>query len=201
MEGSVYHEKELITRLTAGDEGAFKIIFETYHAALYRNVRKLLHADEEVRDVVQEVFLTLWEKRAAINPEGNLGGWLFTLSYNRSVNYLKQKLRREILEQSAETLNADAGAAPEDEDRALFEQQHSLVEAALERLSPQKRRVFELCRLQGKSYEAAAREMGISKHTVNEYLKQAMAAIREYIRDQPPYHSTLAILALEIFFQ
>lgn len=199
MEGSFNQEKELISLLKKGDEGAFKIVFDTYHAALYRNVARLVFAEEEVRDIIQEVFLVLWEKRAELHPDGNLGGWLFTLSYNRAVNYLKKKLRREILEQVAGNLQENT--ATEAEDMQLFEQQHALVTAALATLSPQKRKAFELCRLQGKTYEAAAREMGISKHTVNEYLKQAMAVIRDYVRDQPPYHSTLTILALEIFFQ
>lgn len=197
-ESPIYQEKELLLRLADGDEAAFRAVFDYYHHALFLNVMRLLHAEEEARDVVQEVFMMLWEKRTTVDAGKGIGGWLFILSYNGAVNHLKKKLRREMLEQSV----AGKEATDTDiEDRLLLEQQEAVLEAALATLSPQKRKVFELCRLQGKTYEAAAEEMGISKHTVNEYLKQAMAAIREYIREQPPYRSTLAILAMEIFFR
>lgn len=198
LSGTLYHEKELLRSLANGDEVAFKAVFDHYHHALFLNVMRLLHAEEEARDVVQEVFLQLWEKRETIDRDKGVGGWLFILSYNRSLNHLKRKLRREMLEQTADSIEK---AGMDMDDEALLVKQEAVLIAALDTLSPQKRKVFELCRLQGKTYEAAALEMGISKHTVNEYLKQAMAAIREYIREHPPYDTTLAILALEIFFQ
>jgi RNA polymerase sigma-70 factor (ECF subfamily) len=197
-ESLLYQEKELLMRLANGDEYAFRAVFDHYHHALFLNVMRLLHVEEEARDVVQEVFMTLWEKRAGIDTDKRIGGWLFILSYNGAVNHLKRKLRREMLEQTAGSIE---GTGADREDAVLLEKQQAVLEAALATLSPQKRKVFELCRLEGKTYEAAAQEMGISKHTVNEYLKQAMAAIREYIREHPPYNTTLAILALEIFFQ
>jgi RNA polymerase sigma-70 factor (ECF subfamily) len=198
LESPLYQEKELLMRLAHGDEVAFRAVFDHYHAALFLNVMRLLHTEEEARDVVQEVFILLWEKRAAIDIDKGVGGWLFVLSYNRSVNHLKKKLRREMLEQQADSLDK---AGMDAADEALLVKQEAVLGDALATLSPQKRKAFELCRLQGKTYEAAALEMGISKHTVNEYLKQAMVAIREYIREHPPYDTTLAILALEIFFQ
>ena len=193
----LYQETELLTRLTGGDETAYRAVFERYHAALYLNAIRLVRTEEEARDVVQEVFITLWEKRTTIDTGRSIGGWLFTLCYNRAVNHLKMKLRRELREREA-----DAAISHSDpDDSNLFEEQHALLEAALNTLSPQKRKVFELCKLQGKTYEAAAQEMNISRYTVNEYLKQAMTSIREYIRDQPPHTTVIAALALEIFFQ
>lgn len=181
--------------MSQGDETAFRSLFDKYHHVLFRNVMRLLHTEQEAQDVVQEVFITLWEKRDGVDVERGISGWLFTLSYNRAVNHLKQKLRRDLLAQSI------SGQAGEPDDAALFETQHVLLEAAMKTLSPKRKKVFELCRLQGKTYEEAAHELGISRHTVNEYLKQAMVQVRKYIREHPPYANLLAIFAVELYFR
>lgn len=178
------------------DEVAFKALFDQYHHVLFRNVMRLLSSEEEARDVVQEVFITLWEKRGGLDIERPVNGWLFTLSYNRAVNHIKMKLRRELRERSFPLANE----VPDDS-VVLADLQWTLVEKAVQQLSPQKRKVFELCRLQGKTYEAAALEMGISKHTVSEYLQQAMAFVRTYIKENPVYGGTLSILTVELFFR
>lgn len=195
---TIYSEQELLQQMVQGSEAAFSLLYEQYHHALFRNVMRLVHSEEEARDVVQEVFITLWEKRLTLNTDIPVNGWLFTLSYNRSLNHLKKKLRQEALEQVAG--NMDIGL-PDTDDAELANAQWKLVEEAITRLSPQKRKVFELCRLQGFSYDKAAHELGISKHTVSEYLQQAMTIIRQYIKDHPSCGGTLAVLAVELFFK
>ncbi len=75
-----------------------------------------------------------------------------------------------------------------------------ILEEALIKLSPQKRKVFDLCKIQGKSYEESARELNISKHTVKEYLSIAVKAVKEYA-EQHPLNNVLfiyIIVALKI---
>lgn len=192
------YEEELLAKIKRGDRDAFKIVYDQYHHVLFRNVIRLLHSEEDARDVVQEVFMILWEKRSTLTGNRSVNGWLFTVSYNRTVNFLKKKLRSESTELAAGGAIDDKNSQ---DDLLLLDAQLTLVEEAVSKLSPRKREVFELCRLQGKTYEAAARELGISKYTVSEYLQEAMAFIRDYVRNQPPYKGTLAILAIELFFR
>jgi RNA polymerase sigma-70 factor (ECF subfamily) len=183
-----------------GDEAAFCILYDNYHAILYRNVIKLVHAAAEAQDIVQEVFITLWEQRSSLDISRPVNGWLFTLSYNRTVNHLRKKLR----EESRSRLIADLSYpdTPASVDERLVESQWQLMQEAVAHLSPQKKKVFELCKLEGKSYDKAAFELGLSRHTVAEYLQEAMAFIREYVRRHPAYSSSsLAVLVLEIFFK
>jgi len=183
-----------------GDEAAFCTLYERYHTALYRNVIKLVHSSTEAQDIVQEVFIVLWEQRSTLDLSRPVNGWLFTLSYNRTVNHLRKKLR----EESKARLIADL-SDPEKQtevDEQMIEAQWRLLQEAIGQLSPQKKKVFELCKLEGKSYEAAAHEMGLSRHTVGEYLQQAMAFIRDYVRQHPFYSSSpLAVFVLEFFFK
>lgn len=193
---SLYTEKELLIQVATGNEAAFRMLYEKYHHALYRNVIRLLHSTEEAEDVVQEVFITLWEKRSELNMERPIDGWLFTLSYNRTINYLKKKLRHKSIFDSVDD------PVEQINEMDQIEAQWGILESAINQLSPQKRKVFELCKLNGKSYEKAAVELGISRYTVGEYLQDAMAFIREYVRNQPSHTSSvIALIVLEIFLR
>ncbi len=174
---------ELITRLQNDDKKAFNELYQKYHSALYYNILKLTRDAIVTEDIVQEVFITLWEKRYDLNVEQGIAGWLFVVSYNRSISYLKRKLKESIaqtvLQQNIES-TTNAG-------NSLENTQISILENAIEQLSPQKRRVFELCKLQRRTYAEVADELQISKHTVKEYLSGAVISIKNYVKQYPEY--------------
>jgi RNA polymerase sigma-70 factor (ECF subfamily) len=175
---------ELITRLQNDDKEAFNELYRKYHSPIYYNILKLTRDSVVAEDIVQEVFITLWEKRHDLNVEQGISGWLFVVSYNRSISYLKKKLKESLaqtaLQQNSEN-TTDAG-------NSLFNIQMGILERAIEQLSPQKRRVFELCKLQRKTYAEAANELHISKHTVKEYLSGAVISIKNYVKHYPEYY-------------
>jgi RNA polymerase sigma-70 factor (ECF subfamily) len=142
-------------------------------------------------DVLQEVFITLWEKKATIDPERSLAGWLFIVCYHKSVNILRKKLRESLLYKELQTPEDDSM-----EEEIKYGTQWKALENALSCLSPQRRKAFELCKLQGKTYEEAAMELRISKYTVKEYLSGAMASIKEYSLQHPG--STVALIPIAI---
>ncbi len=172
---------ELITRLRNDDKEAFNELYRKYHSAIYYNVLKLTRDSIVAEDIVQEVFITLWEKRYSLDIEKEISGWLFVVSYNKSIDCLKRKLK-ESLAQTALQQNSENTT---DTGNSLFNIRMSILERAVEQLSPQKRRVFELCKLQRKTYAEAADELHISKHTVKEYLSGAVIFIRNYIKQYP----------------
>ncbi len=168
-------EKELACRLITGDIEAFNEIYQKYFHPVYYNALKITRETPVAEDVPQEVFIALWEKRQTIDPEKSLAGWLFILCYHKSVNILRRKLRESLIYKELQ--------APEEssmEEEIKYGTQWKVLENALSCLSPQRRRVFELCKLQGKTYEEAAMELRISKYTVKEYLSAAVASIKEY---------------------
>jgi len=173
-------EKMLARRLVAGDIAAFNEIYRLYFHPVYSNAVKITRDTTAAEDILQEVFITLWEKRTTIDPDRSLAGWLFVLCYHRSINILKKRLRESLVyRQMPPPLENSA------EEETKFGVQWNILENAMSRLSPQRRRVFELCKLQGKSYEQAAAELHISKYTVKEYLSAALVSIREYTLHHP----------------
>ena len=176
-------DSELLSRLQNGEVQAFDELYWKYHRAVYANIFKLVKDSEATKDICQEVFITLWEKRSSLTISQSVAGWLFVVSYNKAVSYLKKNSKVTItsIEKPLEMQPAEEPAFN------VKEVQLQLLEAALGHLSPQRRRVFELCKLQGKTYEEAAQEIKISKHTVKEYLSAAVCSVKEYIQSHPDY--------------
>jgi RNA polymerase sigma-70 factor (ECF subfamily) len=189
LPAACHTEKELALRLIQGDMEAFNEIYQRYFHPVYCNALKIIREVPVAEDVLQEVFITLWEKRQTIDAEKSLAGWLFILCYHKSINILRKKLRESLAYKELQQ--------PEDssrEEEIKYVAQWKILENALSCLSPQRRRVFELCKLQGKTYEEAAIELRISKYTVKEYLSAAIVSIKEYSLDHPL--SSVALIPL-----
>lgn len=171
-------DDQIVYRLQQGDKAAFDSLYWQYSRTIYLNALKLIKDSHVAEDIVQEVFIALWEKRLSIDPDRPILNWIFVISYHKSVDHLKQNLKNSLLFDQflgdLESINK--------EDAHLRERQLNLIEKAVQQLSPQKRRVFELCKLEGCSYENAADQMHISKHTVKEYLSGAMKNIRDFVQ-------------------
>lgn len=170
---------ELIARLQQHDVGAFDALYWQYHEVVYRNILKFTKDATAAEDVLQEVFIKLWEKRHTINPEQSVAGWLFVISFNLSVNHTRKRLREQTLQKKLAAIEPDSGLPA---GTILYEEQYQLLESAIEQLSPQKRKVVTLCKLEGKTYEEAAGELKISRNTVKEHLQAAMVNLNDYIR-------------------
>lgn len=170
-------DSKLVVKMRAGDVSAFDSLYWRYYEVVYRNILKLTKDPLVSEDILQEVFIRLWEKRQDINFEQPVVNWIFVISFNLSIDYTRKKLREQELHRK---LLADTNAIPQG--GSVYEDYYHLLKRAIEQLSPQKQRIIKLCKLEGMTYEEAAAEMKISRHTVKEYLSAAMASLSEYVR-------------------
>ena len=175
---------DLALRLRNNDIDAFNGLYWKYHGPVYANALKLIKDETIAEDIVQDVFVTLWEKRHTIDPEQDISGWLFVVSHHKTVDQLKRKLRQVLAEKILYPIIEGPSLFEDD----ITEEQLGVIEKAVDQLSPQKRKVFELCKMQKRTYEKAAEELHISKYTVKEYLSEAITSIKKYIGQ----HSTHA---------
>ena len=173
---------DLALRLRNDDINAFNTLYWEYHAPVYANALKLIKDPVIAEDIVQDVFVTVWGKRHTIDPEQDFAGWLFVISYHKTVDQLKRKLK-DALAFKKISISIENHSALVDAD--LKEEQLSAIGKAMDQLSPQKRKVVELCKVQGRTYKKAAEELHISKYTVKEYLSEALVSIRKYIGEHP----------------
>ena len=172
---------DLALRLRNDDIDAFNTLYWEYHATVYANSLRLIKDPAIAEDIVQEVFVTLWAKRHTIDPEQDIAGWLFVISHNKTVDQLKRKLKQDLARKNLSIVTEDHSIIVNAD---LKEEQLCAIEKAMDKLSPQKRKVFELCKVQGRTYKKAAEELHISKYTVKEYLSEALVSIKKYIGEQ-----------------
>lgn len=185
-------DKKLVALLHNGFNEGFDSLYCKYHPLIYRNVFKFVKNKEESQDILQDVFVTLWESRKTIKQEQSVSGWLFVISFNKSLNHLKKKLRHSAAEDKVVSLYEASNEARDDSMDAHYQVLHT----AIEELSPQKQKVFKLCKLEGKSYEEAARQLNISRHTVKEYLSLGMYAVKDAFKTVG--HVCLGLLFLSL---
>ncbi|QQD14027.1 RNA polymerase sigma factor [Sphingobacterium sp. UDSM-2020] len=176
------------------DMHKFAQLYETYANAVYANILRLVKRPECAEDLLQEVFTALWQNRLKLVDDKSIPGWLFVVSYNKSITFLKKKVKEAI--ESVDTYDQYLQLENEDViDEDLYEQQIRMIHQAVEKLPKKKREVFKLCRFEGRSADEVAKIMGISSHSVKDYLKQSNRAIKDYIQNEAPY-TALGLLVI-----
>ena len=171
-------DNELVLRLLADDVDAFDALYHRYNQSLYKNIFKLTRDEEATQDILQEVFIVLWEKRQTIDATQPVANWLFSISYYKSIKYLKKALKEQLFFK-----NVESYSHPVDEgEKELDETRMEAIQKAIQQLSPQKQKVLLRCKLANKSYKEVAEELRISKHTVKEYLALAITSLRTIVK-------------------
>lgn len=158
---------------------AFEQLYQRYHGMLYRASLKILKSDELSREVVQEVFIKLWETRGSINEELSFSAYLITMTRNRIFNMLKRASRENEIKEEIK-IHAET-ASNSTESSVLLSEYHAVVNTAIALLPPRRKRIFIMCRQEGKSYEEVAGVFGISKSTVRDHMVKALKSVKHHL--------------------
>lgn len=186
-------DAELVVKLQQDEVNAFDTLYWKYHQAVYRNIFKFVKEPLVTEDILQEVFTRLWEKRKDINASQSVAGWLFVISFNLSVDYVRKKMRELNIHKELYNMNGDDdGLSPDNKN--VYEEQYQLLEEAIAQLSPKKRKIVTLCKLEGKTYDEVADELNISRNTVKEHLSVAMVKLNEYIQKHKEHKYIILLL-------
>jgi RNA polymerase sigma-70 factor (ECF subfamily) len=173
---SDYSDQELAVLLKGGDRFAFAEIFERYNDLLYAHAYNKLRYKEEARDIVQDVFVKLWNRHERFELTGNLSGYLYTMTRNGIFSLLAHK---NIVSNYADSFNRFAQTAEAVTDHRIREQQLAkIIEAEIAALPPRMREVFELSRKENLSNKQIAERLGISELTVAHQIKKALKQLR-----------------------
>lgn len=180
---STYDDNMLVSLLKTGNEGAFTEIYNRFHQPVYGYLLSLVKSTVMAEDLVNEIFLKLWEIREKLEIKTNFSAYLFRICHNQAADATKKiagerLLRAELLRHYQEFSSVEQWSPKE-----LY-QYDALAEQALDSLSPQSRKVYELCRREGKSYREVAEELHISPYTVKEHMSKALTTLRSFLREK-----------------
>lgn len=168
-------DAELIFLLNQDNEAALRVLYDRYFRQLYYFAIRALKSKELTEDVIQDVFIKVWEKRSELKTEYSLRPLLFTITKRLMLNVIKRaKHEQHILAQMLLENN-------ESETPANWEQTESLFRSAIRQLPERCREVFIACNVEGLSYRETAEKLSISPGTVNSQMVKAIRSIRQFI--------------------
>ena len=179
MELPLQDEQLLVSRLKEGYLEAFDRLFNNFSPKLYRFAFRYLKSKEDSEEIVQEVFLKVWEKRTTLRKDLSFSNFIFTIAQRTALNAIRKRRNSEKA-----ILVAVANSAQNSnfvEDQIFATQLTECTRAAVESLSPQKKRIFTMSREQCLSYEQIATNLNISKNTVEVQMVLAIKQVRKYL--------------------
>jgi len=181
----------VFNRMVEGDKEAFRFFFEKYYSDLCNLVNLYLHDPFMTEEIVQDIFIYLWEKKEKIKIESSLKSYLLRASKNRSLNYIRnEKTKLEIHSK----LNVFDKGAIEMPDSVMDSYQlREIINAAIDSLPGRCREIYILGKERSMSYKEISEELGISVKTVEVQMGKALKKLREQLR---PYYNDIFILFL-----
>ena len=163
-------------RLINGDEKEFKSLFDLLYVGMVQQATFYTNDFAVAEDVVQEIFVRLWEKRGELKSVQNLEGYLLLSVKNRCLNYLEHQ---QVVDKYKQYCLLQEIQDDDDEDPEQFIED---IGKLLDKLPEKRKMVLELCVIESKSYAEIADLLGISLNTVKDYVKKAYAFLREELR-------------------
>ncbi|MEP3388145.1 MAG: RNA polymerase sigma-70 factor [Reichenbachiella sp.] len=171
----VLSEDRLVLMVKGGSHTAFEKLYEAYCHRLFKFAMKLLREQAYAEEVVQFVFLKVWENRERLNPELSFSAYVFQIAKNQILKTIK--LRKDSFHAIEHVSKDLLGYSHVDE-----EINHNVVSdelgKVLNALPEQRRKVFVLSRFDGLAIKEIAKEMKLSVHTVKRHMNLALKSVR-----------------------
>jgi RNA polymerase sigma-70 factor (ECF subfamily) len=186
-------DKETILRFKEGQPEAFDVIYRIHSKKMYYFALGLVKDQEISKDLVQEVFITLWEKRDQVNAELNFDNYLFTIAYNAIRKYfrnhsLENKVKDYMQRESPEIIAGTDGIL-------IFKELLDLANKTIELLPPRRKAVYKLSKQEGMKIREIAVTLNISPRTAENHLAQAL----KYLKKELSENSFLALFFYYFF--
>ena len=180
-------DKHLLSQIRNNNVEVYKHLFELYYRELYFFSRKFLENREVAEEVVQDVFIALWENRDVLIIKKSIKSYLFTSVKNRSINYLKSKINN-INFVNIDSADSENHILITDQPLEL-EELDNLIHKAVLSLPPRCKEMFHLSRNSEMTYQEIADVLGVSKETVKFQISEAIKKIKTFLNkhwDQIP---------------
>lgn len=164
---------------TKASELVFGDLYQKLEQPLYNLVFRVTKSDQQSRDILQEVFLKLWEHQGRLGDIQCVEAWLYRVTENKLIDFLRktaadQRLREALWKKTNLSVQ-------ETEELLQAKECHSMIHKAVDQLPPQRKLIYRLNREKGLNYQEIADELSISRHTVKNQLSLALHTIQRFL--------------------
>lgn len=171
-------DHSILEAIAEGNERAFNDLFYQYHQQLGSFVFSVTKSHELTQEIIQDVFLKIWEDRKALPAVRNFSAYIFIITRNQTLNAIR-KLARVKQKQQEAVLHYALSTGREQ--ASIIENNYALLDSAVEQLPLQQKRVFRL-RQQGLKNSDVAIRLNLSVNSVKKYQQLAIQAISKFVR-------------------
>ncbi|BBE17160.1 RNA polymerase ECF-type sigma factor [Aquipluma nitroreducens] len=192
MEKLLHTEKELVKKLNEGDSFAFEVLFYKYRNKIKGFALKIVPAQIDPEEIVQEVFVRVWLKKEAIDPEKDFQSYLFTIAKHLVLDHLKSAVNKKLYfvgEHFQQDLLEEEGV-----EASISEETEAKLQKLINEIPERRREIFRLSRFEGLSYKQIAERLNISENTVDSQIRNALVFLRKEFRK-------FVVLSFLYFFQ
>ena len=178
MRKKEYTDSELVNLLIQNDEAAFSELYIRFKDRLFYFCLNLLKSKEEANDIVQEIFIRIWEVRNFINPDLSFSSFLYTMARNRILNYFRDV----DIDEKVKSILAQRTPMEDNsiESDLIYTEYQIILKEAIEALPPQRKKIFNMSREDNLTHKEIAAQLGISVNTVQEHISEALRFIKNY---------------------
>lgn len=167
--------------LIAGEETAFRAVYEAYSEQVYRLAFRFLKDNEWSEESVQDVFLKLWLNREGLDEDGNIWVYLYVMTKRLCLNKLRE-IRKSSLLFERLMQHMDVPASNRTEAQLETEELERRAQHLIATLPKQQQLIFKLSREEGLSHNEIAQRLGLSPNTVKNHMVQALKTLRNSLQ-------------------
>ncbi len=185
--------KELILLIQKNDKIAFYNLYERYCKRLYGFVLRYIKQKEDAEEILQEVFVKIWESRRKIDANSSFESFLFTVAYNTTISMLRKKINEtkyiKHLKSSQQVITT-----PDLMNEIDFNELNDRLQLLLNQLTPRQKEIFQLSRDEGLTNDEIAKKLNLSVNTVKKHISNTLAFLKYKIGTSLTYSLILAYL-------
>ena len=174
------NEKDLVIRLKDGDTRAFEQIYQLYSSRLLGFLIKLVKSDLYAAELLQDTFIKLWDNRMNIDPNQSFRSYLFRIAENSVYDFFRKAARDKKLQ--AAIIKSACEKYQHVEENLVTKENDQILQEAINLLPPKRRLVFQLIKIEERSYDEVSTLLNISESTINDHIVKATKTIREDLK-------------------
>lgn len=171
---------ELLSLLKEGDMLAFDALYEKYCKRIFAFVVRYVKSETDAEEIVQEVFLKIWENKNKIDVYSSFESYIFTISYNSTISLIRKRVTEKKYIDYLKNLQV-AEDVFELTDEVYYTELNGQIQSLLSELTPRQKEIFLLSREEGLTHDEIAKKLGISSNTVKNHIVTTLNFLRSKI--------------------
>lgn len=192
----LHSDESLLHLMANNDQAAFTSLYRRYWEPLFITTAKVIGSKEDAADIVQEVFISLWNRRQELSLTSTLPAYLQASVKYKAINYIEKNITRRNYLQTLTNLTT-ASSPPSAEMLLHIKEIQEMIQTVIKNMPPKMREVYQLSRQENLSHKEIATRLGISEETVKKHIQHALQLIKASLGQA---RFSLSILLVSLFW-